>query len=144
MIRVCKTPSIKEYEDRWGQPTGQFYVEDIQGDISLQMWEDIRLYESYYETQEGKQEMDEANKMLAAGSTVSQIDMPLMKKLLDKAGGHMMWQFNMRTKILDDDTADYVRSYALFGEKTLSAWSPSHNERVKKLQEEVDRMNSKP
>lgn len=111
MIRICKHPVIYEETDRWGQLTGYYHVEDIQGEIEIPLWHELQLF------QEGA--------------------------LLLPSRGTRIWELNLRIKIIDDNTADYIRTYAVFGEETLFEWTPAHDKKVKELEAKVYEMNLK-
>lgn len=141
MIRICKTPSIREYDDRWGRPTGEYYVEDTQGDVPEEMWEEIKRYESYYTSEEGIKEQEDLKVQMDQGASVYELSAPVMQSLITRAGGQL-WQMNLRFKE-NGDESEYIRTFALFGEITLHVWTPEHDEKVKTLQVEVNRLNAR-
>lgn len=142
MVRICKVPYISEDTNQWGISQGTFYVVDVQGYIDLETWEEIKLYEGYSETTEGKSEQACVINTLKTGTRLQDIIPPLMSRLIGRANG-LLWQFNLCSKELSEGTAEYTRTYAHFNEHTLAEWSPQHDEKVKKLQSECDRMNRK-
>jgi hypothetical protein len=139
MKRICKLPSIQEYADRWGAPTGQYYVNDVQGEIDEEMWGEVKLFEGYYTSPETAKEVEMVKEMVSTG-VINKKNFPIMERLLSRAGGQI-WQMNLRYKVLDDATSEYVRTYAVFGEVTLREWTEEHDKKVLELQKKVDRKN---
>lgn len=141
MIRIAKMPYIQEDTDRWGRPLGTFSVVDVQGDIDEDKWNRIQEYEGYFLSEGAKE--DEATmkahiyKAIVTGN-VNQADfpkLPHMRKVIDYAKS-LIWQFNLLTQESGDESK-YIRSYAIFNEKTLHEWTPEHDEKVKYLKEQA-------
>ena len=148
MIRIAKIPFIQEDTDRWGRLLGTFSVVDIQGEIYEHLWAQIQEFEGYYLSEGAKS--DEAimksyiSDSIVLGNLITDQlpTLPHMAKVIGYAKS-LMWQFNLRTKKISEEEFEYMRSYAVFGEITLHAWSPEHDKRVEFLKQQVMEMNSK-
>lgn len=146
MVRICKLPCIVEDTDQWGRGLGTYSVQDVQGEIAESLWENLKAYEGYYESEE---HLSLASKVkgLDPSTLIATIqeNTPEMKRLIGMPNS-LIWQFNMRVKVLNEtnhgEEGEYVRSFGTFGQRTLAEWTPEHDEKVKRLQAECDRMNS--
>lgn len=137
MIRIAKMPFIQEDTDRWGVPRGTFSVIDIQGDVEEEMWAKVQEYEGYYISEEGRAEAKAVEE--ASGKTAYELSelTPHFKKVIGYSNS-VIWQFNLRVSQSEDlSEALYIRSYAVFGEKTLHEWTPEHDQKVLKLRLEA-------
>lgn len=147
MVRIAKVPFIQEDTDRWGRPQGTFSVVNIQGDMDDEMWGRVQEYEGYYLSEQGQAEtkaLDEATVSSIHGVVDKIREMvPYMNKLIGYCNSQL-WQFNLRVSQTPyRDVAFYIRSYAIFGEKTHYEWTPEHDEKVKLLKEQAANMNNK-
>jgi hypothetical protein len=151
MIKIAKLPCIQEDTDKWGRPLGTFSVVDIQGYIDEYRWNKIQAFEGYYLSEGAKE--DEAimkkhidNALVLGTQEAFKVgSLPTLPNM-EKAFGDcksMIYQFNLRLDSKNEDVSEYVRSFATFGEKTLYAWTPEHDEKVKFFQTKVAEMNKK-
>lgn len=87
---------------------------DVSGWVEKPFWYQLKEFEEYsYEKDDNLvSQYDKLNKL-------GKIKAPKMERLI-KRSGSQIWQFNMRlNKQEKNGTAEYIRSYALFAEKTL-------------------------
>lgn len=136
-----------EDTDRWGQELGTYSVYGSEvGYVEEQFWNDIKLFERYSATPEGSAEQQSAKEQLSSGAMVQDVEMPIMKRLLDRSKT-LLWQFNMRVgeQVETEDEvfeSSYIRTYATFDQPTFREYTPAHDEEVKKLQTKCDEMNN--
>lgn len=141
LVKICKRPFIAEDTDRWGQGLGTYsvYATEV-GFVEQEFWNDLKAFENYSNTPEGKAEQEQAKKDLEAGKKSEELDMPLMSRLIDKSKG-LLWQFNMRITDNPGTEQEYMRSYASFDCPTLREWTPEHDKEIKKLELKAKEMN---
>lgn len=138
MIRIAKMPYLTEDTDRWGWGLGTYSVVDVQGYMEDQMWNRVQEFEGYYLSVEDK------TKASLHGIGIDSISemLPYMKKVLAYTNNSLIWEFNLFVSQLKDPSeAKYLRSYAVFGEKTLHEWTPEHDVKVALLKEEAKGMS---
>lgn len=138
MVRVCKEPRIVEHEDRWGMGQGTYQVLNVQGWLDADAWAAVQAYEGYLESDEGRM----LARMEMEGLGLEPVEAPLMQDLIARAGGRLVWELDLC--LLRDPSPrghGWVRTFALFGERTLREWTPEHDAMVARLQAECDRMN---
>lgn len=118
MIHIRKIPYIYEETDRWGTPTGYFNVMDCHGYVSNKFANSLFEYEGYKLEDDGIKEL---MKTIATTNfyDLHKIQLPKMQKLLkDKRG--LILEFNMLINNKNDgDVSQYIRSTAVFSQKTL-------------------------
>ncbi len=143
LVKICKKPRIVEDDDRWGVSLGTYSVSNAQiGLVPEQFWSDLKVFENYGNTPEGIAEEEAAKKYIEDTGSADGLEMPLMSKLL-KRSKTLLWEFNMQVgEESDDGTTSYIRSYAEFNHPTLEEYTPEHDKRVKRLQDQCDKMNS--
>jgi hypothetical protein len=128
MIRITKLPSIVENEDRWGIPTGTFYVSYVNGYVDEDLWSKIQEFEDYYFSEESK-------------NPINFPELPHMSKIIGYAKT-TIWQLNLCIDCSQENPT-FIRSFALFGKKTFHIWTSEYDEKAKFLQKQVDQMNKK-
>ena len=143
-IKICKKPYIIEDTDRWGQCMGTYSVNYAVGFIGDTLWEDLHLFENYSNTPETKAEQQAASDYLANGGDTSNIPVPIMERLIKRAGG-MLWQLNMRLDEppLENGDTNYIRSFATYNVPSLYEWNKSFDEEYDRLKLQCENMNKK-
>lgn len=152
MVRIAKMPYIVEDTDRWGRAEGTYSVVDIQGEMEVGMWIKVQEFEGYNLSNEALAEQQVLRAEIEARikketlhrfETTEMIKfLPYMTKVINYCGSQL-WQFKLRTSDIDNDS-DYIRSYGIFGEKTLQEWTPEHDVKVAELRIEAARLSNKP
>ena len=143
-IKICNRPLIADSEDKSGKPTGTYEVIHHEaGYVNESLWQDLKLFGNYSKTPEGIAEMDEVKKAIKNGIAIENLELPLMSRLIERAGGGLVWWFNMTLEEPEEGREDYsyIRQFVVWNTPSLKEWTPEHDERVKKLQQECDKMN---
>lgn len=144
-VKICKRAYIEQDTDRWGHLLGTYSVNYGAGFVSENMWEDIYLYENYGNTKETKLEQETALNFIAAGGMPEKAYMPIMKRVIKRAGG-LLWQFNIKLdeppkKDGDEDVYLYARTFASYMNPSLFLHDKSMDEEYEKLKLKADEMN---
>lgn len=115
MKHIRKEPRILEDEDRWGQPMGAFHVDCYSGYVEDAYWDELQEFETYKYSDDNLEAQ-----IKLPGFKLENVHAPKMERLLKRSYG-MVWQFNLRLTPFSSNNieTDYLRCFALFGEKTL-------------------------
>jgi hypothetical protein len=74
MVKICKRPYIAEDIDRWGQGIGTYSVYNTEvGEVEEPFWEELKLFETYGKTPQGKAELERAKEDLAWDRDISSL-----------------------------------------------------------------------
>ena len=136
MKHICKLPRIVEDTDRWGRPMGTYYVNFRCGYVDQTCYNELVEFESY------KCEDDHIKEQVATMTghgmlDLSQIKAPKLQRLLARSK-HQLWEFDMHAR---REGPDYVRSYAILGERSLHVMTKTILAKVKFMEVVVWFMN---
>jgi hypothetical protein len=119
MVKICKKPFIYEQTDRWGVPLGIFSVMFVKGYVDLAFWKELKEFEDYTSAKELNAFLQsESNGVTYQAVAEDAKSFPIMKRLLKRAKGQI-WEFDLLVKPGNAETAQYLRTFAVFGQNAI-------------------------
>lgn len=137
MIKICTVPSIIMHS------RDQLYCVNYSvGEISKEMWEDIKVFQVYNKTEVGKAEIKATADHIGDIMRGADVDSysPELSRLIDRAGG-TVWQIDALVK-QDNSDSQYVRMIAFLNEVFLYEWNEDYDKMAKTLELKAKELNA--